>query len=301
MFDDSRTIALSTFDLGVAAAILYLKHRADPVDPADRNERMRDEYYFWADSYPEILTRVEDATTALGIPRWYAEATAGDSNGRTLIPDFGQKASGFFVLGRQVWHVGLSPRSRGYLEELEESLSQLRLPGNIRDLVSDWVSKTKKMKVSEAEQVRTFVEEFRAALLDHLDTPQHQIFISYSEKDIDLAKEMATYLEDMGCHSYVAQRDIPSGEIWADSIRDALIAADELLIIVTPNSINSRWIMIESGIAWSMEKMLNVAYCWVDLKDLPEIFTKHQAVNIETAAGRQRLIQEIMKRLNRSD
>ena len=71
------------------------------------------------------------------------------------------------------------------------------------------------------------------------------VFISYSSKDMDTADTICEYLESRGISCWYADRDIPAGQDWAESIVKALDRAKIFLLIFTDNANNSRQVMRE--------------------------------------------------------
>lgn len=125
---------------------------------------------------------------------------------------------------------------------------------------------------------------------------QRDVFISYSRADKELAAELGTLLSQEGVTSFMAERDLDGGDKWEAEIRHALAAATEVILILTPNSIASKWVMIEAGAAWSLEKTITPCVAFVDLKALPEPIGKHQARSISTEDEKKRVLAEIKAR-----
>lgn len=67
-----------------------------------------------------------------------------------------------------------------------------------------------------------------------------QIFISYSRKDVDFARKLAASLSDLGAEVWIDVEDIPVGMNWSRAIQQGLDQCDVLLLIMSPDSMNSR-------------------------------------------------------------
>ena len=50
-----------------------------------------------------------------------------------------------------------------------------------------------------------------------------------------------------GIIAFMASRDVKGGDLWEPSIREAIVACSEMLVVITPNSKDRPWIMIEVG------------------------------------------------------
>ncbi len=66
-----------------------------------------------------------------------------------------------------------------------------------------------------------------------------QIFISYSRSDKDFAQKLADTLTDGGVDVFLDVQGIGAGEKWSTAIQRALDAADVMLLIVSPASMES--------------------------------------------------------------
>jgi hypothetical protein len=128
------------------------------------------------------------------------------------------------------------------------------------------------------------------------DSNYGKVFISYSKKDEELAHEIYHMLVDKGVSCYQASMDLKAGSVWEDELREELVAASELLIIVTPNSIASKWIMIEAGAAWVLQKKITPCLLNCNASKLPTPIAKHHSVSIVTSAEREGLVNQISER-----
>src|SRR5215216_2800104 len=124
-------------------------------------------------------------------------------------------------------------------------------------------------------------------------SPQRKIFLSYSHSDNAIAKNLASKLERAGADCFMAEKDISAGELWEERIRDEIVAADYVLILVTPRSKNSLWVAAEAGAAWALEKKLVAALMFVDPNELIEPIKKRQGRVIEAPEQIEGLINEL--------
>jgi len=113
-----------------------------------------------------------------------------------------------------------------------------------------------------------------------------QVFISYSSKDLQLAAEMKGLIEALGVSVFLAEMSIPPGELWSDRIRAALRESDAALLLLTPDSVESPWVMAEIGALWALEKPFVPAVMYAPDK-LPEFITRRKWLDIRTTASRK--------------
>jgi DNA-binding NarL/FixJ family response regulator len=144
----------------------------------------------------------------------------------------------------------------------------------------------------------TFEDYRRFAEKCLVEGPQHsEVFISHSSIDRELAEELKESLRRRGITSFVAARDIEGGDVWATTIREALLGCKEILVVITPHAIGRPWVMIEAGAGWALGKRLTPCVAFTDLAQLPEPLAKSQTRAIVTRAQRGKLVQEVAGRL----
>ena len=81
------------------------------------------------------------------------------------------------------------------------------------------------------------------------------IFISYSKRDSEFAFKLADRLIESGRRVWI-DRQIEGGERWRTSILQALRESQESIVILSPRSIGSDWVMHEGSVASGLEKPL---------------------------------------------
>lgn len=80
------------------------------------------------------------------------------------------------------------------------------------------------------------------------------IFISYSTLDQLHVQELEAKLKARNKSYFLAPKDILSGEPFKEKIREALVSAREIFVLLTPNSLKSEWVITEWGAAWALGK-----------------------------------------------
>jgi hypothetical protein len=124
------------------------------------------------------------------------------------------------------------------------------------------------------------------------------VFLSYATKDSPVAEELADILSRHGLTCYMAGKSLTGGELWQEEIRNALLNSRELLLLLTPNSIKSSWVMIEAGAAWIQKKTINPYILFVDTNDIPGPIGNHQATGIMTEQDKNDLAKQIKARIH---
>src|SRR2546422_4353241 len=92
----------------------------------------------------------------------------------------------------------------------------------------------------------------------------YQVFLSYSQKDSTLAKEIARRVRKIGfVQVFLAGENLGLGHQIIDKILSKIRSADLLLLFWSRNADRSQWVMYEIGIAFG-----------ANVKVLPLILTK---------------------------
>ena len=80
---------------------------------------------------------------------------------------------------------------------------------------------------------------------------KHDVFISYSTKNKNVADAIVSDFEQHGIKCWYAPRDILPGEEWVTAITNALEGSRALVLIFTDESNNSRQVMNEIAVAFN--------------------------------------------------
>lgn len=83
----------------------------------------------------------------------------------------------------------------------------------------------------------------------------YDAFISSSHKDYEISQKITTALRTNGLN-IVSQENIPVGEEFSQSIVNAIEASNVLLVLCTPNSIQSNWVLNEVVFASRLQKAI---------------------------------------------
>jgi len=73
----------------------------------------------------------------------------------------------------------------------------------------------------------------------------YSCFISYSTKDQEFAARLHADLQDNGVRCWFAPHDIQAGKKIHEQIDEAIRRYERLLLILSPNSMNSEWVKTE--------------------------------------------------------
>jgi TIR domain len=82
------------------------------------------------------------------------------------------------------------------------------------------------------------------------------VFISYAQADKTTAKRIAEGLKRQGLHVWDDSQILP-GHLWAEEISRALRESDAMVVLVTPNTADSRSVRSEIDYALSRREFKN--------------------------------------------
>ncbi len=76
-----------------------------------------------------------------------------------------------------------------------------------------------------------------------------RIYISYNHHDAEIASQFANALKSFGHEVSIDVDELQAGQEWRRTLFDALKESDGLVVLLTPNSISSSYVLTEIGSA----------------------------------------------------
>jgi hypothetical protein len=107
-----------------------------------------------------------------------------------------------------------------------------------------------------------------------------KIFISHSSKDKWAARRISEDLIKKGLSTFLDEKDIKTGQTISLSINEHLKDCDDFLIIISPASIKSEWVLIELGGAIALNKNIIPILLYVGANEIPQIINLKLARDI---------------------
>jgi hypothetical protein len=134
-----------------------------------------------------------------------------------------------------------------------------------------------------------------------------RIFVSHASKDRDLVKFFVHALEasfaiadgQIRCTSLPGYR-LRSGAHTSSVLRNELAETDVIIGILTPESLESGWVMFELGAGWGAKKWVVPVLAGVDYDLLPGPLKESNTTDAATRAEIEQLFHEIGSSLNLS-
>lgn len=112
------------------------------------------------------------------------------------------------------------------------------------------------------------------------------VFISHSEKDRWIARQIANQIEEKGrsygIKTFLDEKDIMGGESIPEAIRNNIRNCSEFLVLLSRYSIDRPWVLIEIGAAWVLGKRIVAIIDKVTPEEMPDIITPYKAVDLNS-------------------
>ena len=130
----------------------------------------------------------------------------------------------------------------------------------------------------------------------------HEIFISYSRRDISTVRALTTALSQKGLTVWMDRSDIQEGDAYDTQIEEAIAQTSVVIVLWSENSIKSHWVRAEAAYALAKHKLLPIT---IDQSQPPLQFMQIQTLNFGGWQGGcedetfERLLVALSKRLDR--
>jgi hypothetical protein len=125
------------------------------------------------------------------------------------------------------------------------------------------------------------------------------VFVSHATADKWLATVLCEKIEETGAKTFRDDRDIDGGDDIPDAIRQQIVHCNEMVVLLTPESVNRPWVLFEVGAAWGRRRNSRIiaVLCHVQVDSIPGMIASKKAVPINQFDQYQR---ELKQRVSRS-
>ncbi|MBV9956897.1 MAG: toll/interleukin-1 receptor domain-containing protein [Acidobacteria bacterium] len=114
------------------------------------------------------------------------------------------------------------------------------------------------------------------------DKTSPKIFLSYAAQDVEFVHELRWALAAAPDLQIFSTDKLSAGEDWVSRLKSELSSSDIFIMILTPNSVESPWVLQELGAAWGLKKSIFIVYTDVRLVSrLPVSLNQEQLVDIK--------------------
>lgn len=109
------------------------------------------------------------------------------------------------------------------------------------------------------------------------------IFISYSQADRMFADRIFENLTAMGFNVWIDIEGIAGGQNWLEAIETAIKNADVVIVLMSPTSIESRWVIQEIHYALALDKrILPILISPINWSDIPLALAQYQFLDMSS-------------------
>jgi hypothetical protein len=127
----------------------------------------------------------------------------------------------------------------------------------------------------------------------------YQVFVSHATADKWLAKVLCEKIEQTGATTFRDDRDIDGGDDIPERIRREIIRSNEMVVLLTPESVNRTWVILEVGAAWGRRRGFRIVsvLCHVEVDAIPDMLASKKALPINDF---DEYLKELKKRVVRN-
>lgn len=112
--------------------------------------------------------------------------------------------------------------------------------------------------------------------------PGYQVFVSHATADKWVAKVICEKIDATGASTFRDDRDIDGGDDIPEEIRRQIKRSQEMVVLLTPESVGRAWVLLEVGAAWGWRKnfrIMPILY-HVGIDQVPDVIKDKKAINI---------------------
>ena len=125
----------------------------------------------------------------------------------------------------------------------------------------------------------------------------YQVFVSHATADKWLATTICEKIESVGAKAFRDDRDIAGGDAIPEQIRTQIQVSREMVVLLTPESFDRPWVLLEVGAAWGRRRKYRIVpvLCHVAVDAIPDIIEEKKAFHLNEF---DQYLKELEKRVN---
>lgn len=129
------------------------------------------------------------------------------------------------------------------------------------------------------------------------------IFISHASADAGIVKPFASGVEALSLgqlKSWFSSSDaisqgIEPGETWFEKIVSMIRECDSMIVFLTPNSVNNKWVHFEVGMAYGLQKKIFPVCFGIGISDVKEPIRQMQLCQIGDYDSTRRMFTQLFE------
>ena len=100
----------------------------------------------------------------------------------------------------------------------------------------------------------------------------HQVFVSHATADKGIALLLCEKMDAVrGVTTFRDDRDIDGGDTIPVNLRDALRLSHEMMVLLTPTSVQRPWVQNEIGAMWALGKLIVPVFYQLEPNQFPSL------------------------------
>ena len=124
-----------------------------------------------------------------------------------------------------------------------------------------------------------------------------RIFLSYAVADKEYARRLRSLLSKRPNLRVFTTETLSAGEDWESKLRDELSQSDIFVVLLSLNSVDSKWVLHELGAAWALDKpIISVVTHPGVVSKIPMDLREVQSVEVEYLESHPEVIKQIFER-----
>ena len=96
------------------------------------------------------------------------------------------------------------------------------------------------------------------------------VFISHGWHDRWVAKQMARIVREAGAVPFIDIFDIQKGDRIEQRVKKGIRTCTELVALITPWSVDRRWVWTEIAAVWALEKRFTAIFYGINMRDVED-------------------------------
>jgi hypothetical protein len=108
----------------------------------------------------------------------------------------------------------------------------------------------------------------------------YRIFVSHATADKWIAKVLCEKLEAAGASTFRDDRDIDGGDDIPDRLREEIERSQELIVLLTPQSVSRPWVLMEVGGAWIRGIRIVAVRYHVEVDAIPATIKSKKSIHL---------------------
>ena len=78
---------------------------------------------------------------------------------------------------------------------------------------------------------------------------------------------------------FLDEKDIRGGDAIPNAVRKSIQQCDELIVLLSPYSVERQWVLIEIGVAWGLEKRIVPIIDKIAIEQMPDMLAQRKAID----------------------